>query len=622
MTLDQHRDFASIVQALRNDEEAVATAADYRRISRALKAVDQGPALRVALMGNMTLDLLSPFLMVETAKLGRIASLHVSPFGQYMQDLRSGDLAAFDPQVILLALSAELMRPAAFGRFHELGLEERHALRDGMVAEMEDWVAAALSRTGASLLVANFPTPASALGLADLTADYGEREFFLDLNLQLLRVMRAYPRVQILDVAQAAAAVGHRRAFDSRMQLLARTNWTEAMMAEVASLFARNVIGALGLARKCLVLDLDNTLWGGVVGEDGPHGVRIGIGDVEGEAFHAFQTRIRALKQRGIILALASKNNPADVEELFSLRGEDMPLRLSDFSARAIGWDAKHAGIRTIAETLNIGLDAIVFIDDNPAEIAQMRSACPDVHCVQLPRDPAAYAGVLDALPWFEKGRVTADDVGKARQYAQAASRAAMLADRDPDAYLRELEMHATIRPATKADLVRIHQMFAKTNQFNLTTQRLSIAQIEALIEDADYHLVLGALRDRFGDLGIVAVYGARVDGDVIRIEHFLMSCRAMGRGLETALVNSVKRLAQAMEGIVELRSVFVPTAKNAPVVTFYVQQGFEKYEDGPPVEYVLDVQNIELLPCEWISMEKRDDSHIGTAPRADRGSY
>jgi HAD superfamily phosphatase (TIGR01681 family) len=357
--------FADLRAELRGQDPANFDGAFCRGIHRRLRALRQAPDLRIGLLGNVTLDLLPPFVTTHCARDGWLARAHVGGIGQEMQALASPELQDFAPDLLVLVLSLRLLRPDAMANFPALSDDQRRALRDEVLDHVEQWARIAAQRTRATLVVASFPAPVQpALGIADAKAGYGEAEFHLDLNLGLLRRLRGHARVQLLDLDRIAAGIGHSRAFDPRLFHLAKMDWSPAMMAAVGEALARHAVAARGAARKCLVLDLDNTLWGGVVGEEGPQGVLVGPGDATGEAFAAFQQRIRTLKQRGILLALCSKNNPADVEEVFALRPE-MPLRRDDFSAVAIGWNAKHEGLRAIAQELNIGVDSLVFIDDN-----------------------------------------------------------------------------------------------------------------------------------------------------------------------------------------------------------------------------------------------------------------
>lgn len=576
--------------------------ADYRALHRQLKAIEIGPELRIAYLGNVTLDFLPPFVTVHGAREGWLAKAHIGRFGQYFQELHSQEFADFRPEIVVLVLSLRLLRPDATAQMTTLSPEERQALRDDVLGEVESWVKQALAAMPATLLVGNFPLPAApALGVADSAEAYGEMEFHLELNLELMRRMRAYSRVQILDVNRVAARIGYRQAFDTRLLHLSRMEWTEALMAGLGQEIVRHGIAAKGSARKCLALDLDNTLWGGIVGEDGALGIRIGHGDAESEAFLAFQQRIRTLKDRGILLALCSKNNPADVEEAFRLRTE-MPLKPDDFSARAIGWNPKHQGLAQIAADLNIGIDAIAFIDDNPAEIALIRHKLPIVECLLLPPDPAAFVAALDNLTCFEKAVVLADDVDKARQYRQEAERLRFSAGHDSmDDYLAQLQMEVEIGPVEAGHLPRMHQMFAKTNQFNVTTRRYTLGELEAMLESPDHRLGMAALRDRFGDLGIIAAFILIEDGARLHIDSLLMSCRAMGRGVETAIMNFIKQQFGTQAHLSVLSAEFIPTEKNKPAAGYFAGQGFRPsaQHSGPP--YVLHKKDIVIHPCDWI---------------------
>jgi FkbH-like protein len=599
-------DFADELAELRNrlleTDMAALGSADYRTLHRQVKAIAVGPELRIAYLGNVTLNFLPPFVAVHGAREGWLAKAHIGHFGQYFQELRSQEFTEFQPEIVALVLSLRLLRPDAMAQMTALAPNARQALRDDVLDEMESWVKQALSTTQATLLIGNFPLPAApALGVADSAESYGEMEFHLELNLELMRRMRAYSRLQILDINRVAARIGYRQAFDPRLLHISKMDWTETLMAGLGQEIVRHGIAAKGSARKCLALDIDNTLWGGIVGEDGPLGVRIGHGDAESEAFLAFQQRIRSLKDRGILLALCSKNNPADVEEAFRLRKE-IPLQLDDFSARAISWEPKHQGLAQIAAELNIGIDALAFIDDNPAEIALIRQKLPMVECLLLPPDPAAFVAALDNLTCFEKAVVLADDADKARQYRQEAERIRFSSENDSmDDYLAQLQMEVEIGPVEAGHLPRVHQMFAKTNQFNVTTKRYTLGELEAMLDSPDHCLGLASLRDRFGESGAIAAFILIDDGATLHIDSLLMSCRALGRGVETALMNFIKQQFIEHAGLAVLSAEFIPTAKNKPAANYFTEQGFRPVPNGAGLFYALHKNEVEIKPCNWI---------------------
>jgi FkbH-like protein len=616
--------------------EALAAAPDAAALQRALGPVDLeklpandvsllsrslqkrgGPAdVKLAYLSNFTLDLLPRWVDVHFAREGLSAAHHLGGFGQYVQEVlgEGSGLARFQPDLVLLALSLRLLRPEAWASFASLSAAERRDLREDVVSHVESWALSALERVPATLLIANFPLPSQpSFGIADLNAEYGETEFHLDLNLDLLRRFKGLPRVQVFDAERLASRFGKERLVDRRMYYLAKMEWSPAFLGCVAGELVRHARAAQGRARKCLVLDLDNTLWGGVVGEDGPAGVKIGSGDPEGEAFLDLQVRLKALQAQGVLLAVCSKNNPGDVHELFESRPE-MPLKLSDFAAVEISWEPKHEGLKKIAAALNLGTDSLVFMDDNPAETSLIAQMLPEVKTVLLPPDPAEYAALVERMTDFERTAVLEEDARKTSQYRENRRRQELQAAAgDLATYLASLRTELAIGRARRDDLPRVHQLFTKTNQFNLTTQRYTPAEVERFIGSPICELWVARARDRFGELGTIGAILLKRDGRVVYVDSFLMSCRAMGRGIETALMNHLKHRLLDEPGHLELRGRYVPTAKNKPVETFYEDQGFrllEHRENGEKL-YVLRRPEARMKPCDWIEAV-RDEMALG----------
>jgi FkbH-like protein len=578
---------------------------EYDVLWRGLKGRDEAADVRVAVLSNFTLDLLPRFLAVRAAAEGLRTAGYVGPFDQHVQEVLdpNSGLQRFRPDLVFLALSLRRLRPERLDAFAVLPAGERRALREEIAGHLESWAATALQRLSATLLIANFPVPARPLaGVADAKAGYGETEFFLELNLDLLRRFKGNPRIRLVDADGLTARFGKERVLDRKLLYLAKMDWSPVFLPVVADELVRQIRAVRGEAKKCLVLDLDNTLWGGVVGEEGPAGVRIGPGDPEGEAFLDFHRRLLALRAQGVLLAVCSKNNPADVAEVFDTRPE-IPLRPTDFAAAEICWDPKHEGLRKIARALNIGTDSLVFLDDNPAEVELIRQLLPEVEAVQMPPDPADYPGVLDRLTLFERAAVLDEDLKKAEQYRQNRERAELLTSTgDLSSFLESLETGLEIWRARPDDLPRVHQLFTKTNQFNLTTHRYTPADVERFAASPDHELWVARARDRFGDLGTIAVMLLAREGDALAIDSFLMSCRAMGRGIETALANHLKTRLQET-GARELRARYLPTAKNKPVETLCDDQGFRLIETGEGGEkrYALGREEAVLRECGWI---------------------
>jgi FkbH-like protein len=453
------------------------------------------------------------------------------------------------------------------------------------------------------VLVGNCPRPAwPTLGIADSKRDPSEMEFYASLNLELARRFRDSDRVHVLDLDRLVGGALRNIPGTERMYFLAKVPWAESSMNSIAQEILRYVVAARGAMRKCLVVDLDNTLWGGVVGEDGAGGIAVGTGSATAEAYLSFQHEVRSLRERGVLLAICSKNNPDDVEELFAQR-TDMPLRMSDFATAEIGWEDKATGVRRIAETLNIGIDSLVVVDDNPAERAIVASAVAGATVLELPRDPADLAGLLRQQVLFEKLRINSDDLVRVRTFAASQRRPRLEQHAgDLQRYLADLGTEIVVRRARDVDLVRVHELFNKTNQFNLTTRRYSVAEVQRFLQESRYTLGVVSARDAFGDLGTIGVYLVDEHLGTARIDSFLLSCRALGRGIETAVLNCIKSEFGARANS-KLLAEFIPTGKNHPAQGFLLAQGFRLVSrtDSGVEHYEASGAGLEPLPCDHV---------------------
>jgi FkbH-like protein len=600
-------DSPSLFAALRGVDATSLSGREVDVIARSLDRLPPGSEpLRVALLGNHTMDPLATRLSVHAAVAGTNLQTLVAPWGQYAQAVldRGSGLHEFQPRLMFLSLAMRALSPAVHGDFPGLSMAAREAERDRILAHIDDWVRAALAATNSLLLIANFQRPVhNALGTADAREPLGEAEFYLTLNLELLRRYRQERRVCIVDVDRLALGFGADRAFSERLYHMAKLPWTEGFLARLAHELMRYVLASRGLAKKCLVVDLDNTLWGGVVGEDGAQAIEIGSGSPTGEAYEAFQRVIKGIQAQGVVLAICSKNNPADVDEAFAAH-PDMPLRRSDFVAEQVSWDPKPAGIAAIADALGIGIDSMAFVDDNPAEREIVRHALPDVAVIDLPADPADYADALRRQVLFDRLDVTAEDRARSGHYAQQAERQRFeSATYDLPGYLAGLGTELVVRSAAPSDLARLHQLFTKTNQFNLTSRRYSPAEIERFLADEQCDLGIARMRDRFGDLGVIALYLVHRESGCAEIDSFVMSCRALGRDAETAFMNWLKE--RHAGGSSPIAACFIPTPRNAPARDFLERQGFRLIAETPDGSrrYELDPDRAGPIACPHIAL-------------------
>ncbi|WP_407290747.1 HAD-IIIC family phosphatase [Stutzerimonas zhaodongensis] len=538
-----------------------------------------GP-LRIALLSSHTVDHLVPAIRVAGLHRRLALSVHVAPYGMYRQALLMDDpeLASFAPQLIVLALDA---RDAPL----QLPLEASQEDVDAAIAERVDELRLLWRRAReryAAQVVQQTIVPADPPLFGSFEALVPASPFALIDRLNAaIRSAAREDGVLLMDLAWEAA----RGSYGDGLAEPVRWHQAKQLVSpNLAPLYgdqlARIAAASVGLSRKCMVLDLDNTLWGGVVGDDGVDGIQLGQGSPSGEAFLAFQRYAALLARRGVILAVCSKNDLSVAEAAFN--HPDMALKRSDIAAFVANWEDKAGNLRRIASMLDIGLDSLVFVDDNPAERDIVRRELPEVAVPELPDDVADYPARVAAAGYFEAVSFTSDDATRGRNYALNAERkAAMSQATDMEGYLRGLEMVLTATPIGPAELARSTQLINKTNQFNLTTRRYSEAEVERIA--ADPHSVALAIRltDKFGDNGLISVVLARPDAavadDELLIDSWLMSCRVLGRQVEEAVLDVLIDFAIAA-GYRALIGEFRPTERNGMVAEHYPRLGFAQH--------------------------------------------
>lgn len=401
-----------------------------------------------------------------------------------------------------------------------------------------------------------------------------------------------------VNLDQVSGMEGRRSFYDRRGHYWARQPFSERGVVALAEHVTAGIRALTIGPRKAVVLDLDNTLWGGVVGELGPQEIVLG-GGPDGEAYVAFQHHLKALSDRGVLLAVCSKNNPADAREPFATRPE-LVLTLDDFAAFDASWDPKVEGLRRIASSLNLGLDSLIFFDDNPAEREHVRLELPEVLVVDVPADPAEYVSALEATLAFETLELTAEDAQRRQFFNIESQRRKVAANAGSmEEYLRSLEMKGTLRALDASDLPRATQLIAKTNQFNLTTRRHAAHDVRAMLELPRSIAFTLRLSDRFGDHGLVAVVLAVPDRspDTLRVDTLLMSCRVIGRTAETLLVRHLVREARRLRyGTV--RAEYIASTKNSQVSGFWSSMGFRKVGSSEGAEaFELSLAHVPAMP-------------------------
>jgi FkbH-like protein len=560
----------------------VAPALDYTsaqslsRIQSALqnRGVRSPQQTRLAVLGSFTTTQLVPLIRLHLFAAGIDAEVYEADYGVFRQEVLDPQSALYEfgPQIVYLATSWRdlVRRPDMNG--------DREDLDRVVATEQAEWHAlwkTLQDRAGCQVIQNNCVLPpCRSFANHEMRQPGSLNRYLAATNQHLMET--APPFVTIHDVDHLAAVWGRWNWDDPRFVHQAKMPCSPEYLVDYAHSVASLVAAQLGLAKKCLVLDLDNTLWGGVIGDDGLGGIRLGQGDPEGEAYLAFQHYVKSLQERGVILAVCSKNNDATAREVFD-RHSEMVLRQKDISCFVANWDDKATNLQTIAATLNIGVNSLVFVDDNPAERAIVRRLVPQVAVPELPEDVAGYAQVLEQHRYFQVLSVGAEDFQRTEFYRSDTMRKAAEASAgDIEEYLRSLEMIARVGPIDSSTLERSVQLIGRSNQFNLTTRRRSAAEIMALLDDETWITRTVSLADRFGDNGLISVLLARVSGQAIEIDTWLMSCRVLKRGVEQFLLNHLVDVARA-RGISRLRGEYIPTLKNTLVREHYAGLGFAR---------------------------------------------
>lgn len=558
----------------------------------------QGVPVRLALLSSFTIDGLKPFLDVECRASQLVPSLYLAPFNSWEREVRDpgSALYAFDPEIVFLSAAIDDL----LGLSHEYSVEELLSLGSSAIDRVTSAVESLRAKSSCAIVVHNFLSAFTETGV--MTADASRAQWLGALNCELAARLSTTANAFVLDLATLLPHAGG-AADDAKLRHYARMRISHALLPELARAYVRFVVPWKGLARKCVIVDLDNTLWGGIIGEDGLSGIRLGDAS-PGSEYVELQHFLKGLINRGFILAVASKNNEADALEV--LRHHDaMVLRESDFVTRRINWRPKPENVESIARELNIGLDAIVFIDDNPDERELMRQLLPQVLTVELPRDASKYRRVLERLPELQVLRVSAEDRERTQLYharrdrEQARESAGSTAD-----FLASLDIRVELGRSTRATAARVHQLFQRTNQFNLTTRRYELTAVER--SDSEWIVYWLRAADRFSDHGLVAAAIVRAGGRQWRIDNLVLSCRAIGYGIETAMLAHIAREARSA-GAAELVGEFIPSAKNAPAADFFERHSFiQEKTDGM---WVAQLDRCEMSAPSWVSVSTARES-------------
>lgn len=592
--LPVHENFRGAVRAVLDtpsgDDRAtrLARLADHRlsfldviQLDRAAARIPQAETpsfalVRLGILSSATMDQVVPAIRVAGLRRRLRIDVHVGPYGQYRQQVldEASALYQFRPQVLVFALTAH---EAIAGVPLTVSASEAESAVRRAICDLRLLWRRAREQVNAVVIQQTFLNTAEPVfGSFDRLVPGAPSRLVSRLNLALADAAEE-DGVLLLDIARAAERDGMDAWFDTTRWLQGKLEIAPSAAPAYGELLARLVGAQRGLSKKCLVLDLDNTLWGGVIGDDGLEGIVLGEGSAAGEAHLALQRYAKQLHQRGVILAVCSKNDPTIAESVFRDHPE-MLLKRADIAAFVANWTDKAANLQRIAEQLNIGVDSLVFVDDNPAERARIRESLPQVAVPELPSDPAFWVRCLADAGYFEAVAFTDEDRARNEQYAANASRDSLRElSQSVDEFLSGLGMSVTSGPIRPVDLMRVTQLINKTNQFNPTTRRYTAPEVSAFASSDSCVTLQFRLADRFGDNGLVSAMLLRPDvnnPDVLEIDTWVMSCRVFGRQLEDEALNIAVEACRN-RGARALRAEFLPTAKNGVVANLYPSLGF-----------------------------------------------
>ncbi|MGH7824308.1 MAG: HAD-IIIC family phosphatase [Candidatus Binatia bacterium] len=558
---------------------------------------------RLALLRSFTIEPVIPLLRAAAFANGIDLTVQLGDFNAYAQEMLNpqSNLHQFKPDAVILAVQTRDFLPDLWYRFTELSSEEVERVIDRTARDLSDWARTFRSYSQAHLVIHNLEIPAQpGAGVLDAQGEPSQVEAIRRINQSLRSLVREHPGIYILDYDALVARHGRFRWQDEGKWQTVRLPIAADCLMHLANEWLRFLQPLTGRVCKALVTDLDNTLWGGIIGEDGMNGIQIGP-EHPGASYQGLQRVILDLYQRGVILAVCSKNNLGDaMEALESHPG--MLLRPHHFAAVRINWNDKAQNLREIATELNIGVDALALLDDNPVEREWVRSQLP-VTVIDLPDDPMRYANALRDCPFFERLTLSAEDRERGRYYAEERQRTQLRCDTGSlEDFYRSLQMEVEIASVTPQTLIRVAQLTQKTNQFNLTTRRYTEQQIAEAAASAGWRVYSLRAQDRFGDNGLVAVAITRFNGNACEIDSFLMSCRVVGRSVETALLSHLA--AEALhKGGRFLRGWYLPTKKNDLARDFYSSHGFKLMEQRDSSSlWELDLEDGLIRAPEWIT--------------------
>ena len=536
--------------------------------------------LKVAILPSFTLNGLDEIFHVKCSEIGIRYQSYVTGYNQYNQEILNpkSDFYNFSPDITFLILDIRNLLGDYFHFPYSISSAERKSLVKEKINDLENLILQFKNNSSSKLVITNFNiTSYSPNGIIETKSEFGFHEMIHELNKSLKSIAKNQNSIYVYDFNQFVSKHGEKNIFDYKQFHIGDIQIAFNYIPYLAHELMGYVKPMFGINRKCIVLDLDNTLWGGIIGEDGFDGIELGQ-TPNGKAFVEFQKQLLSLWQQGIILAINSKNNSDDAMKVIRDH-PDMILREKHFASIQINWNDKAQNLKQIAAEINIGLNSIVYFDDDKLNQERIKQEFPEVLTIEIPNDPSQYSSMLTDLNDFNVLQKTEEDTKRGEMYAQQRQRKQFENTvSNLDQFLKQLDIKVKIKKSSEFLIPRISQLTLKTNQFNLTTRRYQEEEIRKFSKDENFVVGCVQVLDKFGDNGITGVYIVKKNETSWILDTFLLSCRIIGRGVENAMLSHILKDAKN-NGIKEFKAEFISTQKNKPAENFLLEFGFKKQD-------------------------------------------
>jgi len=566
----------------------------YINIAKSLNIEEYERSIRIALLGSFTLNGMEETFRVKCSEDNIGCITYVGGYDQYNQeilDLQS-NLYKFRPDLTFLILDTRSIFGKIYDSPYTISETERKSFVEKKISELSHMIKIFIEKSTSILVITNLSVPSySPYGIYETKVEYGLKDMISDFNTKINSKIRNFESVYLYDFDGFVRKYGENNVFDFRQFFVGDIKVSLEYIPNLIHDFIGYIKAFLGLNKKCIVLDLDNTVWGGIIGEDGFEGIRLGD-TPDGKAFVEFQKILLALHKRGIILAINSKNNMDDAIKVIK-EHPNMILTEENFSSIQINWNDKVSNMKKIASELNIGLDSMAFFDDDPVNREYVKLSLPQVLTVDLAHDASKYVQDLMDMNDFHVLKITDEDTGRGKMYLDERRRKDFeKSSMDLEDFLKQLDIKILIKNANEFTIPRIAQLTLKTNQFNLTTKRYQEGDIRELVNKKDYWVGCAQIEDKFGNSGITGVFIIKKERSEWIIDTFLLSCRIMGRKIENGILAHICQLAK-QEGINAIKGTFIPTKRNIPCEDFLSNFGFKKHDN----DWIFSLSNSIKIP-------------------------